>query len=185
MDTMYSDNKCFEPCPPIGLVGKIGVGKTTAQKYYESGGREAYNLAGPLKKIGLLFGFTQEQKLKPNKFWGVSSRHFLQKFGTEICRQQLPKVVPEMSSIWVQLFMKYVRDNPRKKLILGDVRFLDEAAAVKKMGGILIRINRKTEHRGAQTKHASELEQDKIVCDFTIDNCGTLEELHQKLRQIC
>ena len=86
----------------IGIAGKIGVGKTTtsdylAQKYsfYE------YSFAEPIKKIGLIFGFeshqlygTQSQKMEVNEHWGVSARHFLQKFGTDICRDSIPQLFP-------------------------------------------------------------------------------------------
>lgn len=61
----------------VGLVGNIGVGKTTAQKHIELRGFKAYNMAGPLKKMARCLGFTetecygtQEQKLTPNAFLG-------------------------------------------------------------------------------------------------------------------
>jgi dephospho-CoA kinase len=175
----------------IGITGRIGSGKSTAAEYLIKNGFKEYSMAGPLKKIGEIFHFdqhqlygTQEQKLEINEHWEISSRHFLQKFGTDICRNELPRVIPDMKigdTIWVRLFEIERAKNPTINYVVSDVRFLDEAACIKRMGGKVIRVVRDTECTGAEHKHASELEMEKIEPDHTIDNNGSLEQLYEWL----
>jgi dephospho-CoA kinase len=173
----------------IGITGRIGSGKTTAAEYLIKNGFKEYSMAGPLKEIGRIFHFeqhqlygTQEQKLEINEHWGISSRHFLQKFGTDICRNALPKTIPDMKigdTIWVRLFEIEQAKNPTTNYVVSDVRFLDEAACIKRMGGKVIRVVRNTETQGDEHKHVSELEMERIEPDHTIDNNGSYEELYE------
>jgi len=176
--------------PVIGIVGRIGAGKTTAQSHLETRGYTSYNMAQPLKAVALCLGFkykecygTQEQKLAINEQWGISGRRFLQLFGTDVCRKLLPKKIPEMHSVWIQCFENYAKANDGP-IVIGDIRFPDEAESIRKLGGILIRIERNTNHSGEQTQHASELEQNEIKVNHIIDNNGSLHSLTQKLDAI-
>lgn len=62
-----------------------------------------------------------------------------------------------------------------------DMRFLNEMEAVKKKGGITIRVNRNLEE--SKDQHESETELDNAEFDYVIDN-GTIEELIEKVREI-
>jgi dephospho-CoA kinase len=187
----------------IGLVGKIGSGKTTVSNYLESKYQYSeYSFAGPIKLIGSAFGFedyqlngTQTQKLEVNKYWGISARHFLQKFGTDICRDILPNVIPDMQlgesgSPWINLFEihvnKLIKKNCNVKIIISDVRFADEANAIKKMGGHLIRINMNAKNKiiDNTTTHSSEVDIDNIIVDDDIYNNETLDELYLNVDNI-
>ena len=66
--------------------------------------------------------------------------------------------------------------------IITDMRFLNEMEAVKKRGGITIRVNRNLEE--SKNQHESETELDSAEFDYVIDNNGTIEELIEKVRQI-
>lgn len=176
----------------IGITGKIGSGKTTVAQYLIKKGFVEYSMAGPLKKIGEIFHFThtqlygtQEQKLEINEYWGVSGRHFLQKFGTEICRNALPQAIPEMKTagtVWVRLFEIERAKNPTVNYVVSDIRFLDEAECIKKLGGTVIRIER-TDSKKDETynRHVSELEQDSIREDILIVNDSDLPTLYNKI----
>ena len=149
-------------------------------------------MAGPLKKIGKIFHFTneqlygtQEQKLEINKHWNISAREFLQKFGTEICRNILPKIFPTMSDIWITLFK--ITYNPHINYVISDIRFIDEAKVIKKLGGIIIRVvrdNKISSKSGNEHKHASEIEISKIKADHTINNNKALQDLYNRLDHI-
>jgi hypothetical protein len=109
--------------------------------------------AKPLKDIAVILGFeqhqvfgTQEQKLETNKFWGISGRKFLQVFGSEVCRDFVPKALPDMDfnhkTMWVRLFEKYYSDNKDKPIVVSDVRFEDESDTIRSLGGYVIRVER-------------------------------------------
>lgn len=182
----------------IGITGKIGSGKSTVSKYIEENyGFTEYSMAQPLKKIGELFFFsktqlygTQEQKLEEHTHWGISAREFLQKIGTELFREHLPKVMPKMKSIgtvWVDLFcLRYKKE--RKKYVISDVRFLDEANVVKELNGIIIRCvrdNNVTSNSGQELTHKSEQEINRINHDYVLDNnkCS-ISEVQERIDRI-
>lgn len=174
----------------IGFVGNMGVGKTSAQIYLEIKYKyTSSNIADPLKKIGEILGFekeelygTQTQKLGKNKHWGISARRFLQIFGTELCKTQLEKAIPEMKSVWVRCFEKKYLES-RGNVAVGDVRFIDEVKMIKKLGGTIIKISREVDQNEFMA-HSSESEQKTIKPDYHIINNGTMYEFQQKIDAI-
>lgn len=183
----------------IGITGEIGCGKSTAVNYLKSKyGFTEYMFAKPLKDIAVTLGFeehqvygTQEQKLEVNNFWGISGREFLQKFGSEVCRDYVPKILPNMKfndcTMWVRLFEKYYSESKSERVAVSDVRFEDESKKIKELGGIIIRINRPKKQVSQNTEHLvhkSELQADKIVPDITIENDGSLKNLYNKLDKV-
>jgi hypothetical protein len=146
----------------------------------------------------------------------LTPRKLLQLLGTECGRQILHP------NIWVNaLFADYKGiDNPLEKgyleewgkpnWIITDVRFPNEAKAIKDRGGIVIRVNRLTELRfpklwsGFQSQdeidswddylrsigkfnkvyHFSETALDGYEFDNVIENNGSIEELVEKVKQL-
>lgn len=103
-------------------------------------------------------------------------RQLLQKFGTEVGRNISP-------NLWVDALMNdYIKaksDGYEEDWIVTDVRFQNEANAIRENGGILIRINRNT---GLNDTHISETALDDYKdFDLVIDNNGTLDELIDKV----
>lgn len=181
----------------IGITGKIGSGKSTTAEILVKNGYTEYSMSSPLKEIGKVFGFTheqlygsQEQKLQIHPHWGCSARTFLQKAGTELFRETMPKVIPEMKiehTIWIDLFkLKYQRDP--KSYVISDVRFLDEANVIKELGGIIIRTvrdNKISSDNKIEHVHRSELEMESIIPDYIIDNnILSKEDLYTALAKI-
>jgi hypothetical protein len=176
----------------IGLKGSIGSGKSTVADILHDLGFTEYSFATPLKKIAIDMGFeydevhgSQEQKLAPNKFWGVSGRYFMQKFGTEICRDTLPKVLPELcgaSSVWINLFNKYHECHP-ESTVVSDVRFPNEACAIREAHGFIVEIQRGSNiHTDEKSNaHRSESESLNIKPDYIIANNGTLADLRAEV----
>jgi len=193
-----------------GITGTIGSGKTTIVDYLrEKHGFSEYSFASPLKDMAKCIGFThtqvygtQEQKLEINEHWGISGRVFLQKFGTDIIRDILPSVIPEMrtdKSVWIKLFKIHMSNLEKsipdlenvieKNIVVGDVRFVDEGDVIHEYKGCMIRVLRPEKYfshdenmpLNHESNHKSELESLKIPVDCTIYNDGSLKDLYDKL----
>ena len=141
----------------IGITGKIGAGKTISAKILEHAHNfQEYTMAGPLKSIALALGFTykevngtQEEKLVKNKYWDISGREFLQKFGTDICRDILPNVINmnlNNRTLWCRVFENYYNENKNlfPYMVVSDCRFKDELDLIKELGGVTVKIVRVT-----------------------------------------
>lgn len=172
----------------IGIVGKIGVGKSTAANYLEEKLQfKEVSFAFPLKKIAIELGFkenevfgTQEEKLEKNELWNISGREFLQKFGTDICRNTLPEMFPSMSGIWIKLGRQKIEElmKTNYNVVISDVRFPDEAEMIRELGGKIVRIERDTgETKCEVNTHASELQSSQIKADVVVQNVEGMPDL--------
>jgi hypothetical protein len=176
----------------LGILGAIGSGKSTVSDILKDNGAEVFAFADPLKDIAAILGFsrdslygTQVQKAAIDPYWGVSAREFLQKFGSEICREVLPQKIPNMRlnySIWLQLAQKRIDNSMSEFIVLSDCRFNDEAAMIKRNGGKLIRIIRpEVETKKIEFgEHKSEYDIRYIIPDIVIINDGDLDQLKRK-----
>jgi hypothetical protein len=162
----------------IGIVGPIGSGKTSMEEYLTRKYRfSKYAFAEPLKEIAMNFGFTrsqvygtQQEKLEINRLWNISGREFLQKFGSEVCRDTFPAIFPSIDkSIWVKLFEHKYNNSEIPLLVISDVRFHDEAVTIKNLGGTLVRIIPQ-EVVMCNSFHQSESHFSNIKCDYVIYN---------------
>ena len=178
----------------IGLTGQMGCGKSTAATYItEKYGFTEYSFANPLKNIAVIMGFnnnqvfgTQEQKLEINNLWGVSGREFLQKFGTDVCRETLPGIFHnhdfKQYTIWIKLFEKYCADNPDLNIIVSDVRFPDEARFITSAGGSIIKIERDTKSAiSSVNTHKSEVPIPECYVSYVIKNNYSMKNLHEDI----
>ena len=180
----------------ILLTGEAGSGKSTAAYILYKYGFYEECFADPIKEFAISIGFeheevygTQEQKLKINKFWGISGREFMQKFGSEVCRDYLPKVLSNMNfngrNLWARAMEEKIITNPL--LVISDGRFKDEAKLVKDYGGIIIKLVRQTNTNNVNynyKQHKSETGIQEIVPDFTINNDRSIEELEYQILNI-
>lgn len=73
--------------------------------------------------------------------------------------------------------------KPNFRVIVSDVRFVHEANKIKKMGGILIKIDRDNQ-KNIYSDHSSEIELDEILCDHVVKNDGDLLELYEQFDNI-
>lgn len=165
----------------LGLGGSIGAGKTYASQYLSGKGWTDLSVSDPLKKICIDLGFeykniygSQVEKSKVG-IWGISGREAMQKIGTELFRDTLPKILPTMKNVWIRCLLikihKIREIHPYANIVIDGIRFKDEAAAVKKLGGILIRIVNPLIYPSTprEIRHQSELMYD-IKWDHVIKN---------------
>jgi len=120
----------------------------------------------------------------------LTGREMLQKIGTEMGRQLHPQC-------WVNaLFSEYelkLRRVPNVKggttiadaypnWIITDVRFPNEADAIRARGGVVIRVNRPTV---VIDQHPSEISLDDYEkFDYIIENTGSLDDLHLNVEEM-
>ncbi len=179
----------------IGLTGAKGSGKSTVASRMPTG-YIRYALADPLKQIAKVFGFSeqdlygsQSDKARVNERIGVSAREFLQKFGTEMCRNALPQILPnldlgESGIIWIKLMTNFIECHPDDNICIEDVRFDDEARAIKNRGGFIIRVDRPGRPDDEYSEHVSEAGVDPSLIDTTIYNDGSVDDLTDAVRTV-
>ena len=104
----------------------------------------------------------------------MSIRELLQKIGTDALRDNLHK------NVWINALM--VDYNPTLNWVITDTRFPNEAEAIKKAGGIIIRIERP----GVKpvNPHPSETSLENWKFDHVINNDGSLTDLTKKIKKV-
>lgn len=106
--------------------------------------------------------------------WSLSGREFLQLYGTEAHREVFDP------DFWISQVIDIDR-GILDLLVITDVRFPNEAEAIKAEGGQIWHILRDGAGAG---DHASEQALDPDLIDCFIHNDGTLEELEDTVRGI-
>lgn len=177
----------FEPvCRIIGLSGYAQSGKDTAAAALAHLGyerrafadllREAvYRLDPRLEEIRSYaaaidrFGYEYARSL-PGV--GDEIRRLLQRMGTGVGRQLLGE------NIWVDASMATLEDGG--SYVFTDVRFPNEAAAIRAAGGEVWRVQRPG--RGPVNDHPSEIALDGWDFDRVLVNDGTLDDFHHAVR---
>lgn len=172
------------PLTVIGFAGKKMVGKGEAARALENLGFFHYNFADPLKEAVMdLFEFTHEELYDPKlkeivveRWPHKSPREVLQKFGTEVARHCA-------NGVWVRKWLKAVRN--RQLVVCSDVRFEDEAEAVRSIGGRVVLINGRTNSSSneAYAGHVSEADLPGRLISTVIRNDGSVEQLHERVLQ--
>jgi len=175
----------------IGLVGQKQVGKDTLADFIvKKYGYTKMSLAQPLKEAcKSIFQLSNEQvngnlKEVPDARWNnVTPRKLLQTVGTQLFRDELIKHIPELNNmentIWIHNFNLWYEKNKDKKIVISDIRFIDEANMITNHGGTLIKIT-KGEFNNNDL-HQSEQELSNIQYDILIENHGTIDEYYNKI----
>jgi len=167
----------------IGISGKARSGKDAIATYLTTEhGFQRRALADSLKDAARsIFGWDDDHvhgtlKETVDRFWGFSPRWALQKMGTEAMRDNFSE------DVWIRSLRKYIDTHSGKPFVVPDVRFPDEAQAIRDWGGILIRITRPGIEPVGIDGHVSETALDDWRdWDFVVDNDGDLSDLWQKV----
>ena len=159
----------------IGLTGLAGSGKSeVAHALREVAQFQRVAFADPLKSMLAAVGFTDaqlygDQKAEPIPEFGKTPREFMQTLGTEWGRNLIDQ------DIWLKLWRKKVEAlGPSAEIVADDVRFANEADAIRALGGQVWRI-----HRPGLVAMGHASETQPINVDLVIENTAGLHELRQ------
>lgn len=168
----------------IGLTGYQGSGKTTVAQFLEDEfGFKRHNFKDGLvnemkERLPDVLEILRRQEGYPSVDFlffhkPPMMRALMQNYGTEVRRKDDEKY-------WVDKWFHYL---PKGHVVIDDVRFLNEADAVRLSSGIIIRVERDDITHGGD--HSSETEQNQIEADFTIKGkAGSHVEIFQQARHI-
>lgn len=158
----------------VGFTGRKRSGKNTAADVFAHAGYQHLSFASPIK--AMLYILLQIQGLShvkildmlegnskelPSPFLGGRSpRHCMQTLGTQWGRQLIS------DTIWVDTLMMTAKQFPA--VVVSDVRFPNEVAAIKAAGGVVYRVVRPG--LIANDDHESEAHIDALEVDGELIN---------------
>lgn len=173
----------------IGISGYSQSGKDTLGMAIQtiSPQWQIKKFAGKLKTIAsLLTGVSPElfesqefKNWKMGEEWNdngytMTYREFLQTLGTEAIRDSIHP------NAWVNALMADY--TPDDHWVVTDVRFPNEANAIKEVGGVIVRINRPS--KPPVNKHLSEIALDQWEFDYHVENDKDIVDLLMPAKKI-
>lgn len=181
--------------PNIAFSGKMGVGKTTAANLLNNQYKYTkISFAGDLRDVAKVFFDFQDMDFKHpdrkgspfksrlrDKIYSWTPRDFLIGLGG-FARYYEP-------DYWLNAVLDHIKENPKPHYALDDLRFKNEADALKKAGFILIRVNRyeKENPYGPAQDIPSETDLDDYTgFDYTVADVEntSIERLRARLTHI-
>jgi len=155
----------------VGLCGDIGAGKSTVAKIMREHGFQTSRFAAYIKDTAKLWGFTPEEidgplkEIPCERMLGVTPRHVLRILGTEVGRNIHP-------DFWVNLWQLNTAMpilESAGSLVVDDVRFPNEVAAIHRLGGKVFKVMRPGTEVN-MSNHASDTQV--LDYDYIIANTG-------------
>ncbi len=174
----------------VAFLGPKHVGKDTAADYLvRCHGYVKYGLADPMKKaLQHLFKLSNEQLWGKEKelvdpFWGVTPRELMQFIGIDTLYDNLGERFPQIGKSFVMRnFTRWMEANPEKKIVISDLRIQEDVNTLKKMGALIVRLERPA--LSAQDPHSSESGVEVVHgYDRVIVNDSTIALLEQKVEK--
>ena len=173
----------------IAICGAKRSGKDTCASILEKEyGYTHIKIAKKLKDVcKVLFNFSDEQlendlKEIEDKKWNTSPRKVMQFLGTEIMQYEIQSILPNIGrKFWINSLLSSI--SSQDKYVISDLRFLHEFEEIKKLGGLIIRME--NDNLIQSDTHISELEYLKIPFDIIIkNNHRNIEDLRNSINQI-
>ncbi|MBW4709561.1 hypothetical protein KX928_17380 [Roseobacter sp. YSTF-M11] len=174
----------------IGLVGRAGAGKSTAAEIIAAEGFTRTRFAAGLKSMltalyasaGLCSAeitrrIEGDLKETPDAILGGKSpRQAMITLGTEWGRDLITP------GLWVSIWEARARSilTAGSSAVVEDVRFPNEIEAIRRLGGLIVYIERR-DAPGTSISHASEALGPECA-DVLIDNSGGIADLKSKIR---
>jgi hypothetical protein len=164
----------------IGFAGAAGAGKDSAAKALMLNGAERRAFADPIRRLLYalnpyvddcacrLVDLVHDEGWESAKRSTPEVRRMLQELGSEVRKTANP-------NYWIDLTLT---DLPAFAVIT-DVRFSNEAEAIRALGGIIVQINRP----GFEPllEHESETPLRPDLVDVIICNDGSVKQLHDQI----
>jgi len=168
----------------IGIAGPARAGKDTVGTYLKNyHGFKGVFFAEPLKEAArVMFNLSDAQlygdeKEKPIDWLGKSPRFILQTLGTDWGRELIH------SDVWLLVAGRRINSllGEGTSVCVTDVRFDNEANAIRNLGGCVWHIER----RNAQKvlNHASEAGVTRHYDDWVLNNNGSIVDLHDQVEK--
>lgn len=163
----------------LGLCGAAGAGKNTvADHLCRHYGWTQFGFADPVyaavsAAIGVPVEHLRDRARKEAaiEWLGKSPRELLQTLGTEWGRQTV------RDDIWVAIAMRRAAEAPGN-VVITDVRFPNEVAAIKAAGGRIWRVTRPASCLAAgAARHSSEAPLPDYLIDASLANSGSVDDL--------
>ena len=165
----------------IGLSGRAGSGKTTVAGMIPAA--VVIQLADPLyaalsTMLGVPESMLRSPAYKERPFLGLgkSPRQMMQTLGTEWGRELIDR------HIWIRLLEKRIetlRAQGVRTIVVADVRFENEADAIRRMDGQVWRVRR--DEPATASAHSSECGVGLEDEEPEIVNTGTLDDLRERV----
>ena len=152
-----------------------------------------YSFASPIKKM--LYILLEElgikdaedrvygnKKEEPIKLLGSKNpRYIMQTLGTEWGRQLIH------DRLWINIMINKIKESPNHTIIIDDMRFPNEKAALEALDALCINVFfYKIIRPGSDytPNHASEGSMDDLLFDEVIINDGSISDLRKKVEKI-
>lgn len=191
----------------IAITGKSGSGKDTVAAYLQKTYLNVYveHFAAPLKRAcAAAFGIDVDAFHDPEKKevqmppWDVSPRQIAQFVGTEMFRDHINILMPEVGSNFWAARMAYLLNGQLETengaiyteedtIVIADLRFQNEYEMVLDREGIIIHLTRDgADGTVGIPGHRSEkgIQYHGSQHNYLLVNNGTMEELHEEIEVI-
>ena len=166
----------------IGLSGYAQSGKdSTAELLCLNYGYTRLAFADPMRQALMIINprldsITRVSDMVEDYGWDTAKRNpevrrLLQVVGTDFGRKMLG------DDVWINIALSGIKTED--KIVISDVRYPNEADAIRKLGGTVWRINR--HNHSAVNGHASERAMDNYMFNYAIYNDGTLDDLSDEV----
>ena len=160
----------------IGLTGPMGCGKSTVAAHLETKGYTRIKMAGVLKEMMRAMGLGYEhiegslKEVPSPLLCGKTPRFAMQTIGTEWGRNTIGENL--WCNIWVAQALQALRTHSFG-VLCDDIRFPNEADALKSVGGVLIEVVRPGHEKSA----SHESETFDVVPEIKLLNDRSIEHL--------
>lgn len=170
----------------VGIHGRATAGKDTAGAVFIKAGYRRLSFADALKEcVAVIAGessenfFSMEGKEGVSPVLNTTRRVALQNVGNAM-RETLD------DEIWIRRAMAGWDQAGRPPTVITDVRYPNEAAAIRGMGGTIIQILRPGASGlvGEAANHVSEVPLNYDLIDIDVHNDGTVGELNHEISKI-